>query len=186
MLFCCWFLYIAFSYVWASNIYSPWNLNSLFFFQICSLSTIVREYVAMRSISTLTFKDLILMAADTDNYTRDHAWKLSRPLADFIESNHNKSQLEAIHVSSETLLNFYNLHEFYFNHLMFTKSIMCSLIVLKNEMYMTCIWFFCFATGLLIELLLNLLIELLLNLFQAGLSRKPFVLIQVCLVPLCS
>ncbi|PIN02212.1 hypothetical protein CDL12_25277 [Handroanthus impetiginosus] len=68
--------------------------------KICSLSTIVREYVAMRSISSLPFKDLILKAADVDITNEDRAWKLSRPLAEFIEGNHNKSQLEAIHVSS--------------------------------------------------------------------------------------
>ncbi|PIN13525.1 tRNA-splicing endonuclease positive effector (SEN1) [Handroanthus impetiginosus] len=65
--------------------------------KICSLSTIVREYVAMRSISSLPFKDLILKAADVDITNEDRAWKLSRPLAEFIEGNHNKSQLEAIH-----------------------------------------------------------------------------------------
>lgn len=77
---------------------------SIFFwhtlFQICSLSTIVREYVAMRSVSSLPFKDLILTAANIDDTTEDRAWKLSRPLTEFIESNHNKSQLEAIYVSS--------------------------------------------------------------------------------------
>ncbi|KAI3447169.1 hypothetical protein Pfo_003834 [Paulownia fortunei] len=69
----------------------------LYILKICSLSTIVREYVAMRSISSLPFKDLILTAADIDSTTEDHAWKLSRPLTEFIESNHNKSQLEAIY-----------------------------------------------------------------------------------------
>ncbi|KAK6119170.1 hypothetical protein DH2020_047102 [Rehmannia glutinosa] len=69
----------------------------LYVLKICSLSTIVREYVAMRSISSLSFKDLILKAADMDNNSEDRAWKLSRPLAEFIESNHNKSQLEAIY-----------------------------------------------------------------------------------------
>ncbi|KAG8368732.1 hypothetical protein BUALT_Bualt15G0076600 [Buddleja alternifolia] len=69
----------------------------LYVLKICSLSTIVREYVAMRSIKTLPFKDLILKAADTDNDTEDRAWKISRPLTEFIETNHNKSQLEAIY-----------------------------------------------------------------------------------------
>lgn len=67
--------------------------------QICSLSTILREYVALRSICSLPFKDLILTAVDIDSKTEDRAWKISRPLTNFIESNHNKSQLEAINVS---------------------------------------------------------------------------------------
>ncbi|KAL0357121.1 UNVERIFIED_CONTAM: putative helicase MAGATAMA 3 [Sesamum calycinum] len=65
--------------------------------KICSLSTIVREYVAMRSVSSLPFKDLILTASESDNSAEDRAWKLSRPLAEFIQNNHNKSQLEAIY-----------------------------------------------------------------------------------------
>lgn len=67
--------------------------------QICSLSTIVREYVALRSISYLPFKDLILTAAESNQSSEDRAWKISRPLTEFIESNHNLSQLEAIRVS---------------------------------------------------------------------------------------
>ncbi|KAM7499180.1 hypothetical protein LguiA_023594 [Lonicera macranthoides] len=64
--------------------------------KICSLSTIVREYVALRSISSLPFKDLILTAAESNQSSEDRAWKISRPLTEFIESNHNLSQLEAI------------------------------------------------------------------------------------------
>ncbi|XP_009783831.1 probable helicase MAGATAMA 3 isoform X2 [Nicotiana sylvestris] len=64
--------------------------------EICSLSTIAREYVALRSVSSLPFKDLILSAAESNHTTEDHAWKISRPLKDFLESNHNKSQLDAI------------------------------------------------------------------------------------------
>ncbi|KAL6580255.1 putative helicase MAGATAMA 3 [Orobanche minor] len=65
--------------------------------KICSLSTIIREYVAMRSVSSLPFKDLILAAADMNYNTEDRAWKLCRPQVDYIESNYNKSQLEAIY-----------------------------------------------------------------------------------------
>lgn len=72
--------------------------KKIFFLEkICSLSTIVREYVAMQSITSLPFKDLILKAADTEDLTEDRAWKLSKPLKEFIESSHNKSQLEAIY-----------------------------------------------------------------------------------------
>ncbi|XP_057763657.1 LOW QUALITY PROTEIN: probable helicase MAGATAMA 3 [Salvia miltiorrhiza] len=74
------------------------EVKKMFFLEkICSLSTIVREYVALQSISYLPFKDLILNAAEIDNVTEDRAWKLSKPLKEFIESNHNKSQLEAIY-----------------------------------------------------------------------------------------
>ncbi|KAH6772481.1 P-loop containing nucleoside triphosphate hydrolases superfamily protein [Perilla frutescens var. hirtella] len=68
----------------------------IFVEKITGLSTIVREYVGMRSISSLPFKDLILKAADMDDITEDSAWKLSKPLKEFIGSNHNESQLEAI------------------------------------------------------------------------------------------
>ncbi|KAK3012179.1 hypothetical protein RJ639_010874 [Escallonia herrerae] len=64
--------------------------------KICSLSTIVREYVALRSISFLPFKELILTAAESSQRSEDQAWKISRPLREYIESNHNVSQLEAI------------------------------------------------------------------------------------------
>ncbi|XP_073133185.1 probable helicase MAGATAMA 3 [Henckelia pumila] len=64
--------------------------------KICSLSTILREYVALRSICSLPFKDLILTAVDIDSKTEDRAWNISIPLKDFIESNHNEFQIEAI------------------------------------------------------------------------------------------
>ncbi|KAL7120163.1 hypothetical protein ACP275_02G106600 [Erythranthe tilingii] len=64
--------------------------------KICSLSTIVREYVALRSITSLPFKDLILAAAEIENTTEDRTWKISKPLTEFIKSNHNESQQEAI------------------------------------------------------------------------------------------
>ncbi|GFY94817.1 P-loop containing nucleoside triphosphate hydrolases superfamily protein [Actinidia rufa] len=65
--------------------------------KICSLSTIVREYVALRSISSLPFKDLILAAAEGDYISEDRAWEIPRPLMESIANNHNKSQLDAIH-----------------------------------------------------------------------------------------
>ncbi|KAL7001986.1 putative helicase MAGATAMA 3 [Sarracenia purpurea var. burkii] len=60
------------------------------------LSTIVREYVGLRSISSLPFKDLILAAAESNHCTEDKAWEIPKPLMEYIESNHNKSQLDAI------------------------------------------------------------------------------------------
>ncbi|KAF3664836.1 putative helicase MAGATAMA 3 [Capsicum annuum] len=72
------------------------NAKLLHVLKICSLSTIAREYVALRSVSSLPFKDLILSASDSNSSTEDHAWKISKPLKEFLESNHNKSQLDAI------------------------------------------------------------------------------------------
>ncbi|GMQ01759.1 hypothetical protein CsSME_00048288 [Camellia sinensis var. sinensis] len=66
--------------------------------KICSLSTIAREYVALRSIKSLPFKDLILAAAESNYISEDQAWEIPRPLMESIESNHNKSQLDAIRV----------------------------------------------------------------------------------------
>ncbi|XP_031111945.1 probable helicase MAGATAMA 3 [Ipomoea triloba] len=70
----------------------------LYVLKICSLSTIAREYVALWSISSLPFKDLILSAAESNSDNDDRAWKISKPLNEYIEANHNKSQLEAINV----------------------------------------------------------------------------------------
>ncbi|KAK9069562.1 hypothetical protein SSX86_011466 [Deinandra increscens subsp. villosa] len=70
---------------------SSWHIM-----KICSLSTIAREYVAMRSISFLPYKDLILNAADSNHSSEDQAWKISKPLMDYIQANHNSTQLEAI------------------------------------------------------------------------------------------
>ncbi|KAK9279538.1 hypothetical protein L1049_013217 [Liquidambar formosana] len=65
--------------------------------KICSLSTIFREYVGLRSVGSLPFKDLILTAAENHSGSEDQAWKIPRPLMEFIETNHNASQLAAIH-----------------------------------------------------------------------------------------
>lgn len=67
--------------------------------QICSLSTIVREYIGLQSIGSLPFKDLILTATDSSPSPGEQSWKISRPLMEFIETNHNESQLAAIHAS---------------------------------------------------------------------------------------
>ncbi|KAI5661475.1 hypothetical protein M9H77_20798 [Catharanthus roseus] len=67
-----------------------------FIMKICSLSTIVREYVALRSISSLPFKNSILSVTESNDSSEDRAWKISRPLKEFIETSHNMSQIEAI------------------------------------------------------------------------------------------
>lgn len=68
----------------------------LFSVKICSLSTISREYFALRSIGSLPFKDLILTAADKSSGSEDQAWKVSQPLSEHFQGSLNKSQMEAI------------------------------------------------------------------------------------------
>uniref|UniRef100_A0A803LMN9 Helicase MAGATAMA 3 n=1 Tax=Chenopodium quinoa TaxID=63459 RepID=A0A803LMN9_CHEQI len=64
--------------------------------KVCSLSTIFREFVAMRSISSLPFRDVILKATDSSANSTALAWEIPGKLMESIESNHNESQLEAI------------------------------------------------------------------------------------------
>lgn len=68
--------------------------------QICSLSTIAREYLALRSVGSLPFKDLILSASEKSSGSQDQSWKIPGLLHEYIKENHNASQLEAIHVGS--------------------------------------------------------------------------------------
>ncbi|CAN7069552.1 hypothetical protein IGI04_041942 [Brassica rapa subsp. trilocularis] len=70
----------------------------VFSLKLCSLSTIIREYIALRSISSLPFKDLIFTAAEKSCGSGDDAWKISGPLHEFFTENLNKSQKEAIDV----------------------------------------------------------------------------------------
>ncbi|KAK2638699.1 hypothetical protein Ddye_026494 [Dipteronia dyeriana] len=69
----------------------------LYSLKICSLSTIAREYIALRSIGSLPFKDLILTAVDKVSGSEDQNWKIPGPLHEYIKENHNVSQLEAIY-----------------------------------------------------------------------------------------
>ncbi|CAK7328439.1 unnamed protein product [Dovyalis caffra] len=68
----------------------------LFSLKICSLSTISREYFALRSIGSLPFKDLILTATDKNSGSEGQAWKVSKSLSEHLGGNLNKSQMEAI------------------------------------------------------------------------------------------
>ncbi|OMO92078.1 putative helicase MAGATAMA 3 [Corchorus olitorius] len=68
----------------------------LYSIKICSLSTIAREYVALRSVGSLPFKNLILSAAERGSDSKDRAWKISGSLHDHLKENLNKSQQEAI------------------------------------------------------------------------------------------
>lgn len=73
-------------------------LRYLLILQICSLSTIIREYIALWSISSLPFKEMILAATDK-NTGKDQAWKISKPLQDYMQENLNESQQAAVQVS---------------------------------------------------------------------------------------
>lgn len=65
--------------------------------KISSLSTIFREYIAMRSIGSLSFKHLLLTAAENNSASQDQAWKIPQPLMEYFKATHNESQLTAIH-----------------------------------------------------------------------------------------
>uniref|UniRef100_A0A2P2LL90 Uncharacterized protein MANES_09G064900 n=1 Tax=Rhizophora mucronata TaxID=61149 RepID=A0A2P2LL90_RHIMU len=68
----------------------------LFSLKICSLSTISREYLALRSIGSLPFKNLILSAADNNSSSENQSWKVSEPLREYYAECLNNSQVEAI------------------------------------------------------------------------------------------
>ncbi|CAL9186896.1 unnamed protein product [Musa hybrid cultivar] len=69
----------------------------LWILKICSLSTIIREYVALHSISSLPFRGLILSASEKPDNDEDRSWNVPRPLMDNLKNNLNQSQVEAIH-----------------------------------------------------------------------------------------
>lgn len=56
---------------------------------------------AMHSIACLPFKDLILLAAEKhkDGDGQNHAWNVPEPLLDYLKTNLNDSQLDAVNVS---------------------------------------------------------------------------------------
>ncbi|XP_008781447.2 probable helicase MAGATAMA 3 isoform X2 [Phoenix dactylifera] len=70
----------------------------LWILKICSLSTIMREYVGLHSVASLPFKDLILSAAEKSDQGNlgDRAWNVPQPLMDYLQSNLNDSQLDAV------------------------------------------------------------------------------------------
>ncbi|CAM0904653.1 unnamed protein product [Alopecurus aequalis] len=80
----------------ASTISTP---NSfLWVLKMCSLSTILREYSAMHSIASLPFKDLILSASEKnkDGDDQNRAWNVPEPLMEYLKTNLNGSQLDAV------------------------------------------------------------------------------------------
>ncbi|KAM0893397.1 hypothetical protein ACQ4PT_025141 [Festuca glaucescens] len=80
----------------ASTFSTPKSL--LWVLKMCSLSTILREFSAMHSIASLPFKDLILSASDKnkDGDDQNRAWNVPEPLMDYLQTNLNGSQLEAV------------------------------------------------------------------------------------------
>ncbi|KAL5703621.1 putative helicase MAGATAMA 3 [Ranunculus cassubicifolius] len=72
------------------------NTTSVWILKIASLSTIVREYVGLWSISSLPFKELILTAAEKDSSSEDRSWKIAGLLMKHLEDSNNKSQMDAI------------------------------------------------------------------------------------------
>ena len=67
--------------------------------QMCSLSSIAREYLAIRTISFLPYKDLILNAVGENSGTEAEGWKIPISLKEYVESTFNQYQREAITVS---------------------------------------------------------------------------------------
>ncbi|XP_061373164.1 probable helicase MAGATAMA 3 isoform X2 [Gastrolobium bilobum] len=70
--------------------------RQLYFMKMCSLSTIAREYLAVRTISFLPYKDIILNAAGDSFATEVGGWKIPIPLKEYVESTFNQYQREAI------------------------------------------------------------------------------------------
>ncbi|MED6209266.1 hypothetical protein PIB30_053081 [Stylosanthes scabra] len=70
--------------------------RQLYFMKMCSLSTIAREYLAVRTIGFLPYKDLILNAIGENPSTDAEGWKISIPLQEYVESTFNQYQREAI------------------------------------------------------------------------------------------
>ncbi|KAM7250769.1 hypothetical protein ACFE04_022652 [Oxalis oulophora] len=68
----------------------------LYSWKICSLSTIAREYVALRSVVSLPCKNLILSPTENISGSEDEAWKVPEPLHKHIKEYHDESQKKAI------------------------------------------------------------------------------------------
>ena len=55
----------------------------------------------MQSVASLPFKDLILSASEKnkDGNDQNRAWNVPEPLMDYLKTNLNSSQLDAVNVS---------------------------------------------------------------------------------------
>lgn len=67
--------------------------------KICSCATIACEYLAIRTIGCLPYKDLILSAVEENCGSEVEGWKIPTPLREYVESTFNQYQHEAITVS---------------------------------------------------------------------------------------
>ncbi|KAK7250808.1 hypothetical protein RIF29_33507 [Crotalaria pallida] len=79
-----------------SHICKTGTERNLYFTKICSLSTIAREYLAIRTVGSLAYKDLILNAIGDNSGTEAEGWKIPKPLKEFVDSTFNQYQREAI------------------------------------------------------------------------------------------
>ncbi|OAE31740.1 hypothetical protein AXG93_4874s1030 [Marchantia polymorpha subsp. ruderalis] len=82
--------------------------SAWYIMKLCNMSTILREYTALRSVGSLPFVDVILSAADA---SKDAAkkkktqatqpadlghWNIPQPLKEYLQGGHNSSQMQAI------------------------------------------------------------------------------------------
>ncbi|KAL3678344.1 hypothetical protein R1sor_021300 [Riccia sorocarpa] len=79
-------------------------MSAWYVMKLCNMSTILREYTALRSVGTLPFVDVILGADDaakvrmkktTTQADLGH-WRIPPPLKEYLEGCHNSSQMQAI------------------------------------------------------------------------------------------
>ncbi|KAI4979347.1 hypothetical protein ZWY2020_016100 [Hordeum vulgare] len=70
----------------------------LWILRMCTLSTILWEYSGMHSVASHPFKDLILSASDNnrDGDDQNRSWNVPQPLMDYLKTNLNGSQLDAV------------------------------------------------------------------------------------------
>eukprot|EP00899_Mesostigma_viride_P027836 jgi/Mesvir1/8237/Mv12518-RA.2 len=72
--------------------------------KICNLSTITREYLALQAIHTLPMRPFILDPKPAVAALKPCAtWSVPTPLWQYLEANHNPSQLEAIHLATTNM-----------------------------------------------------------------------------------
>ncbi|MQM22128.1 hypothetical protein Taro_055176 [Colocasia esculenta] len=69
----------------------------LWILKISGLSTIMRDYIALQSISSLPFKHMILPETVKlrGSNLQEEAWSVPTPVMDLLENTHNESKLEA-------------------------------------------------------------------------------------------
>jgi hypothetical protein len=73
--------------------------------QLCNLSTIMREYTSLHSVGVLPFVNVILSGTysatnETGSVPAQGWWNIPQPLLEYLKLSHNDSQLQAIQVHS--------------------------------------------------------------------------------------